>query len=44
LFRKAITHGFWVRAVDADKQIKEVLQRLDLYDQIKPFRGQVFDF
>jgi len=38
LFRKAITHGFWVRAVDADEQLKEVLQRLDLYDQIKPLQ------
>ncbi len=38
LFHKAITHGFWVRAVDADNQLKEVLQRLDLYDQIKPLQ------
>ncbi len=38
LFHKAITHGFWVRAVDAGNQLKEVLQRLDLYDQIKPLR------
>ncbi len=38
LFHKAITHGFWVRAVVADNQLKEVLQRLDLYDQIKPLR------
>jgi uncharacterized protein with PIN domain len=38
LFRKAITHGFWIRAVDADEQLKEVLQRLDLYDQINPLQ------
>ena len=38
LFRKAITHGFWIRAVDVDTQLKEVLQRLDLYDQIKPLQ------
>lgn len=38
LFRKAITHGFWIRAVDADNQLKEVLKRLDLYDQIKPLQ------
>ena len=38
LFRKAITHGFWVRAVDADAQVKEVLTRLDLYDQVKPLQ------
>lgn len=36
LFRKAVTHGFWIRAVDVDTQIREVLQRLDLYDQVKP--------
>jgi len=38
LFRKAVTHGFWIRAVDADTQLKEVLQRLDLYDQVKPLQ------
>ena len=38
LFHKAITHGLWVRAVVADNQLKEVLQRLDLYDQIKPLQ------
>jgi uncharacterized protein with PIN domain len=38
LFRKAITHGFWIRAVDVDTQLKEVLQRLDLYDQINPLQ------
>ena len=36
LLNNAITHGFWIRAVDADNQLKEVLKRLDLYDQIKP--------
>ena len=36
LFRKAITHGLWVRAADADTQLEEVLQRLDLYDQTRP--------
>ncbi|MGB5326799.1 MAG: Mut7-C RNAse domain-containing protein [Gammaproteobacteria bacterium] len=38
LFRKAITHGFWIRSVDADTQVKEVLQRLDLYEQVKPLQ------
>ncbi len=38
LFRKAITHGFWVRAVDVDTQLQEVLQRLDLYGQVKPLQ------
>jgi predicted nuclease of predicted toxin-antitoxin system len=32
LFRKAITHGLWVRAADADTQLEEVLQHLDLYN------------
>ncbi len=36
LFRKAITHGLWVRAADADTQLEEVLQHLDLYDQTRP--------
>ena len=38
LFRKAITHGFWIRAVDVDAQVQQVLRRLDLYDQVKPLQ------
>jgi hypothetical protein len=38
LFRKAVTHGFWIRSDDVDTQLKEVLQRLDLYDQVKPLQ------
>ncbi len=38
LFRKAITHGYWVRAVDVNTQLQEVLQRLDLYNQVKPLQ------
>jgi len=38
LFRKAVTHGFWIRAVDVDTQLREVLQRLDLYSQVKPLQ------
>jgi uncharacterized protein with PIN domain len=38
LFHKAITHGFWIRSVDADSQLQEVLQRLDLYGQVKPLQ------
>jgi hypothetical protein len=38
LFRKVITHGFWIRAVDVDIQLQEVMQRLDLYDQVKPLQ------
>jgi hypothetical protein len=38
LFRKAVTHGLWIRSDDVDTQLKEVLQRLDLYDQVKPLQ------
>jgi uncharacterized protein with PIN domain len=38
LFRKAVTHGFWIRSDDVDTQLKEVLQRCDLYDQVKPLQ------
>ena len=38
LFRKVITHGFWIRAVDVDTQLREVLKRLDLYDQVRPLQ------
>ena len=38
LFRRAITHGFWIRSVDVDTQLEEVMQRLDLYDQVKPLQ------
>ena len=38
LFRKAITHGYWVRSDDPDTQLKEVMRRLDLHRQIKPLQ------
>ena len=38
LFRKAVTHGFWIRSDKVDAQIKQVLDRLDLYDQIRPLQ------
>jgi hypothetical protein len=38
LFRKAITHGYWVRSDDPDIQLKEVMRRLDLHRQIKPLQ------
>ena len=38
LFRKAVTHGYWIRSDDVDTQLKEVLQRLDLYHQVKPLQ------
>ncbi len=38
LFRRAITHGYWVRSDDPDTQLREVLQRLDLFKQVRPLR------
>lgn len=32
-----VTHGYWVRHTDAQKQVEEVLQKFDLFDQIRPF-------
>jgi len=37
LYAKQISHGYWVRSVDVETQIDEILQRFDLYDLIKPF-------
>lgn len=37
LFHKAVTHGYWVRAVDPSQQLREVLGRFDLYREIRPF-------
>ncbi|MGD8415266.1 MAG: Mut7-C RNAse domain-containing protein [Candidatus Latescibacterota bacterium] len=33
----AVTHGFWIRAIVPNEQVGEVLERLDLYSQIRPF-------
>lgn len=38
LFIKRITHGYWVRSVDAEQQVREVLARFDLSREIRPFR------
>jgi uncharacterized protein with PIN domain len=38
LFAKRIAHGYWVRSVQPDEQIEEVLKRFDLYRQVKPFQ------
>jgi uncharacterized protein with PIN domain len=32
-----VTHGYWIRSQFLDKQLKEVLQRFDLVNQILPF-------
>ncbi len=37
LQRKAITHGYWVRAVDPDAQIVEVLRRFQLEHWVRTF-------
>jgi uncharacterized protein len=37
LYAKQISHGYWVRAVHAEKQVDEVLQRFDLFGSIQPF-------
>lgn len=37
LYAKAVTHGYWVRAVLPLAQLTEVVRRFDLYAQIKPF-------
>ncbi len=37
LFAKAITHGYWLRSMQAEQQVQEVLQRFDLFSQIKAF-------
>jgi uncharacterized protein with PIN domain len=38
LQRKAITHGYWVRADDPDVQIVEVLRRFQLDRSLRPFQ------
>lgn len=38
LFRKAVTHGFWVRSDDPETQLREIMRRLDLAAQIKPLQ------
>jgi uncharacterized protein with PIN domain len=37
LFAKVITRGAWLRSTDPETQLREVLDRLDLYSRIKPF-------
>ena len=36
LFRKRVTHGYWVRSDDPHTQLQEVLSRLDLRRQTRP--------
>ena len=37
LKNKVVTHGYWVRATKAQEQLGEVMERFDLFSQIKPF-------
>ncbi len=37
LKHKQVTHGYFVRSQDSKTQLKEVMQRFDLKDKIKPF-------
>jgi hypothetical protein len=37
LKRNDITHGYWVRNNDLDEQLKEIIRRFDLKNQIKEF-------
>ena len=37
LYIKHISHGYWVRAVDIESQVDEVLRRFDLFGSIQPF-------
>ncbi|MCP4752242.1 MAG: Mut7-C ubiquitin/RNAse domain-containing protein [Proteobacteria bacterium] len=34
---KEVTRGYWLRSVKPDEQIHEILNRFDLFSQIKPF-------
>ena len=37
LFAKVITHGYWLRSMQAEQQVQEVLQRFNLFSQIQAF-------
>ena len=38
LHHKAVTHGYWVRAVDPQQQVIEVVRRFQLEAEMAPFR------
>ncbi len=35
---REVTHGYWIRSQDPEKQVREVLTRFDLFSQVEPFR------
>lgn len=37
LHHKAVTHGYWVRSVDPEAQVAEVVRRFQLESSIRPF-------
>ena len=37
LKRNEVTHGYWVRSIKVEEQVKEVLKRFDLKNEIKEF-------
>lgn len=37
LKRKDVTHGYWIRNIDPEKQLSEVISRFDLKNKIKEF-------
>ena len=38
LFHRVIEHGFWVRAVEPVAQVHEIVERMAIADQVRPFR------
>jgi len=38
LFFRALSRGYWLRNTDPEKQLREMLDRFDLYTKIEPFR------
>jgi uncharacterized protein with PIN domain len=38
LFAKRISHGYWLRSTAPDEQVREVLNRCDLWRQIRPLQ------
>ena len=37
LKHKAVTHGYWLRDLSPKNQVKEIIQRFDLKNSVKPF-------
>jgi hypothetical protein len=37
LKRNDVTHGYWVRNINSEEQLKEIIERFDLKNQIKEF-------